>query len=149
MLPTSQIRGDTMQRWRGFTLIELMIVVLTAAVLMAIAYPSYTKYVVRGHVAAGQAYLMDAAQREQQYLLDNRDYADTGTITTIDPPQETVLTDYTITADTTTCAPRPCFVLKAAPLPGGLVAQHGGTYNQSLTITSTGQKSSSGSPKLW
>jgi len=148
MLPSSQIRGDIMRRWRGFTLIELMIVVLLVAVLMAIAYPSYTKYVVRGHVAAGQAYLMDAAQREQQYLLDNRNYADTGTITTIDAPQGTVVTDYTITADIT-CTPSPCFILTAAPLAGGLVAQNGGTYNQSLTITSTGQKSSSGSPKLW
>lgn len=137
-----------MRRWRGFTLIELMIVVLVVAVLMAIAYPSYTKYVVRGHVAAGQAYLMDAAQREQQYLLDNRNYADTATILGLDAPQGTVVSDYTITADIT-CTPAPCFILKATPRASGLVAQHGGTYNQNLTITSTGQKSSSGSTKLW
>ena len=137
------------RRISGFTLIELMVVVIVVAVLMAIAYPSYTKYVVRGHVAAGQAYLMDAAQREQQYLLDNRSYADTLTITGIDAPQGTVLTDYTITADTTSCAPSPCFILTAAPQPTGLVAKNGGTYNQSLKITSTGKKSSTGSPQLW
>lgn len=46
----------------GFTLIELMIVVVVIAILSAIAYPSYTEYVRRGHRAEARAGLLEAAQ---------------------------------------------------------------------------------------
>ncbi len=47
---------------QGFTLIELMIVVAVIAILSAIAYPSYTEYVRRGHRAEARAGLLEAAQ---------------------------------------------------------------------------------------
>ena len=48
-------------RPRGFTLIELMIVVAVVAILAAIALPSYREYVARGHRAEARAGLMQAA----------------------------------------------------------------------------------------
>ncbi|AGI25670.1 methylation protein [Pseudomonas sp. ATCC 13867] len=63
-------------RSRGFTLIELMVVVAIVAILAAIAYPSYQQYIIRGKRSAAQAQMMDIANREQQYLLANRAYAD-------------------------------------------------------------------------
>ena len=64
-----------MKQVRGFTLIELMIAIAIIGILAAIAYPSYQNSVIKGNRANAKAFLMDVAQREQQYLLDNRSYA--------------------------------------------------------------------------
>lgn len=65
----------------GFTLIELMIVVATIGILASIAYPSYTQYVISANRAAAQAEMMGIANRQQQFLLTNRSYADQATLT--------------------------------------------------------------------
>ncbi|HBP5388065.1 TPA: prepilin-type N-terminal cleavage/methylation domain-containing protein, partial [Pseudomonas aeruginosa] len=52
---------------RGFTLIELMIVVVIIAILAGIAYPSYDEYVKRGNRTEGQALLSEAAATQERY----------------------------------------------------------------------------------
>ncbi|MGE0351295.1 type IV pilin protein [Hydrogenophaga sp.] len=47
---------------RGFTLIEVMIVVAVVALLASIALPSYQEYIRRTHRAHAQAALIQAAQ---------------------------------------------------------------------------------------
>jgi len=65
-------------RARGFTLIELMIVVVIMMILAAVAYPAYTNYVVRSFRSEGQQWLQDFAQRQEQLFLDRRAYATGG-----------------------------------------------------------------------
>jgi len=59
---------------RGFTLIELMIVVAVIAILAAIAMPSYTSYKVRANRVEVQTELMQLAQRLQSYKAMNHSY---------------------------------------------------------------------------
>lgn len=67
-------------RQGGFTLIELMITTAIVAILAAVAYPSYTRYIVRSNRTAAQAQMMDIANRQQQFLLANRAYASKATL---------------------------------------------------------------------
>ena len=72
---THRPMGRHIARQRGFTLIELMIVVAIIAILAGIAYPSYMDQVRKGNRARAQAFLMDIAQRQQSYLMVHRQYA--------------------------------------------------------------------------
>lgn len=120
-------------RHSGFTLIELMIVTAIVALLAAVAYPSYTRYIVRSNRTAAQAQMMDIANREQQYLLANRTYA---TKTQIEsggyalPPNLQAKYDYDIAVDST-AAPlyTVTFTAKGTQLSDGL-----------LTLNSSGVK---------
>jgi len=65
----------------GFTLIELMIAVAIVAILAAIGYPSYTSHVKKSNRRAAQAQMLDIANRQQQFLLANRAYANYSQLT--------------------------------------------------------------------
>ncbi|HEX6691152.1 MAG TPA: type IV pilin protein [Burkholderiales bacterium] len=63
-----------MRQARGFTLIEVMIVVAVLAILAAIAFPSYTQYVNRGKIAEATSGLSELRLRAEKYFADNRTY---------------------------------------------------------------------------
>jgi len=60
---------------RGFTLIELMIVVALISILAVIAIPSYDAYVLRSNRVAAKTFLNKVALDEQRYYVNNRTYA--------------------------------------------------------------------------
>lgn len=62
------------QSSRGFTLIELMIVVAVVAILTAIAIPAYNSYVTRSKLTEAFSGLSGMSLAMQQYDQDNRSY---------------------------------------------------------------------------
>ena len=65
-----------MNKSKGFTLIELMIVVAIVGILAAIAMPYYGDYVKRGKLVDATTQLSDGRIKIEQYFQDNRTYAD-------------------------------------------------------------------------
>lgn len=63
------------KRQKGVTLVELMIVVVIVAIIAAFAYPSYTQFIVRAKRTAGTSMLLQIADRQQQFFMDNKRYA--------------------------------------------------------------------------
>ena len=67
----------------GFTLVELMIVVLIIGILAAIALPSYDRYVIRTNRTDAQAGMMAIAQQLQKYRIANFTFTPNGTPITL------------------------------------------------------------------
>jgi type IV pilus assembly protein PilE len=127
------MKTKAMKRTRGFTLIELMITVAVIAILAGIAFPSYQSYLVRNNRAAAQAAMMDIAQRQQQYLLDNRSYA--STVSAVGATVPSRVTQYYTLSIAVTAGPPPTFTVSATPISGSTQASDG-----TLSIDQAGNK---------
>lgn len=68
------MKQPTSSSLRGFTLVEMMIVVVIVGILASIAYPSYTDYIRKGRRAAGQAALVELMQQQERYMTQNNCY---------------------------------------------------------------------------
>ena len=146
-------RTHTLKRAGGFTLLELMIVVVIIGILAAIAIPSYQDSVRKGRRSAAQTLLMEMASKQQQYLLDTRSYAlgaagvttlgygtlpkDVNGFYTVDSCPSPA-TAASVPCGTTATTP-PSFTLIATPVAGGPQASDG-----ALTLDNLGAKTRNG-----
>ncbi len=114
--------------FKGFSLIELLIVLAITGILAAFAYPSYLHYIVRAHRIEAQTALFDLANRlERNYSETNR-------------YQQEIASDLLTTvwyALSITQATDSYFELQATPI--GSQAKND-TLCQSLTLNSQGVK---------
>ncbi len=69
--------GAVASEQQGFTLIELMIVVVVVAILAAVGLPAYRNHVIKTNRAAAESFMMQIANKQEQYLLDARTYTAT------------------------------------------------------------------------
>jgi len=130
MMMAKPIKGKT---YRGFTLMEVLMVVTIIAILATIAYPSYVKQMRKSKRAVAKSILLDTANRQEQYFFDNRAYADAMNKLTgyTSSASTTILFDKSSTPTTVSadalyavsvaavdgaaCGAAPCFKLQAVP----------------------------------
>ena len=63
-----------MPKSRGFTLIEVIIVISIISILVGLALPNYREYVLRSNRAVAKGALLEVASRQEQYFVNNRSY---------------------------------------------------------------------------
>ena len=143
-------------RQTGVTLLELLIVVAIVAIISAIAYPSYTQFVVKTKRTAATAVLLQVADRQQQFFMDNKQFA--SQLSSLGYPADTFMVndDGTVVSSgdsrrtysiSMTGATATAFTVNGTPQLGQYVKD---TDCGTLTLTNAGVKGQSGSgDKCW
>lgn len=117
-----------MKKTAGFTLIELMIVVVVIGILAAVALPSYQDHIRKGKRAAAKSVLSDLANRQEAYLIDKRSYAASmnALVTSFAAPSE-IASDYTFAVSANNAVSPPTYSITATPVSSMMLADTCGT----------------------
>ncbi|MBS0578664.1 MAG: prepilin-type N-terminal cleavage/methylation domain-containing protein [Proteobacteria bacterium] len=149
----------TLQRLtRGFTLVELMIVVVIASILLSVAVPSYITSMRKSRRSDAKTALLDLAGREERYLSTNpAGYSNTpadlglagiGVANPIGTSQYYYISAICVTAAgaASACPPStlsgPSFLITVLPMAG--TTQAGDTQCTSFSVDSGGRQFSTG-----
>lgn len=133
MRSVHRIAGMAGRRAHGFTLIEVMVVVVVIGILASIAYPSYQDSVRKSRRAAAKADLSQLAQFMERVYTENNSYQPGGSNPTLpftESPSDSASKYYDIAISASTAT---SFTLTATPK-----GSH--TGDGVLSLSSTGAK---------
>lgn len=123
-------------KYKGFSLIELMIVVAIIGIIGAVSYPSYQKFMFKGYRGDdGQAHLAKIMDREERFYLQNNAYTSSFTDLNISSTSDDGFYTFVITLNGTPA--NQAYSVTAT----AVGAQVGDVDCATLTMSSTGQKS--------
>ena len=122
-----------MKTQKGFTLVELMIVVAIIGILASIAVPAYGNYVRRGKIAEATTNLSSLRVNMEQYYQDNRTYLN-GAACGVAMPTAPAVQYFTITCVAPTAN---TFTITATGTAAGGMASFAYTINEQNAKTST------------
>ena len=145
MKPSNRTRRQGLGRSGGFTLIEVMIVVVIVGILVAVALPGYQNSMQKGRRADAKAALLDVAGRQEQYMLDRGTYTDDmEDLGFDDDPMVSDEGHYSVDAAACTDGTLArCYVLTATPRAGS--PQTDDTRCTTIVLGSNGAKTATGS----
>lgn len=109
----STYKQSNIRHLHGFSLMEVIIVMVILGVIAAIAIPNYSEYVLRGYRSSAQAFISDVASRQTQFFLDRRAYATTVAALNMTAPAE-IAARYDV-AIATAAGPPATFTVTATP----------------------------------
>ena len=123
----------------GFTLIEVMIVVVIVAILAAVAIPSYQGQIQKTRRADAKEALMRAAAAQERYFFSHNEYTDDLTQLGF---QSSLSNDahYSLKADPVTTT---AFTITATPVPNGVQLKD--TQCTEFSINQLGKQEAKGS----
>jgi type IV pilus assembly protein PilE len=101
-----------MKKSKGFTLLELMVVVAIIALLAAISYPIFTSQMRKARRAEARQVLADLALKQEKWRVDHAPYGTCNDLVTNCTTFNTTLSYYTVSVTFPTATG---FVLTAAP----------------------------------
>jgi type IV pilus assembly protein PilE len=130
-----------MRRSRGFTLIEIIVVVAIIGILASIAFPAYQNQMRKSNRAAAKAWMLGIANVETMYLSTARAYGDLTALGTAATPPAEVTNFYTPTITVAAGAP-PTYTITVTPKTGTVQVADGW-----LAVDQDGTKTSQYSDK--
>jgi len=129
-----------MKKNKGFTLIELMIVVAIIGVMSAIAFPSYDSYMKKSRRADAKVGLSKLADKQERFYLQNNTYTNSFAAAGLNTSNASEEGYYS-------------FAISSADLVSGFIitatagsSQANDTGCTTMTLSSTGAKEPNGDP---
>jgi type IV pilus assembly protein PilE len=132
-----------LRRARGFSLVELMVVLVIIGVLSAVAIPSYRKNVQSTQRAAAKAIMAETTQYMERYYTTNNSYVG-GTLSSAVSPKGATGTSIAYNISFTATPTASAYTVQAVPA-NGQSSDSCGT----LSLASTGAQSATGTGSCW